>query len=216
MVSSSRFPSAQQRRLARVNFMTVRATLQDRGGYFRSLIWPYTGISECPTMPDTVPLPEGVTPFGIWCCGAKPYRWMCQVGRPVAMPRIHRHEASAQLEQRMPNLVGDRQHLVAQRRHQLQVDLLHLERHSALQATGLHEMSSRQEARLVKRVGPSTGHMHLQLVLAAIGGPRLERRGALSGQNPLHQIDQSTPKPRTRWRHVERQEGVLWQRRLST
>ena len=77
-------------------------------------------------------------------------------------------EAGAQRERRMAGEVGDGEHLVAQRRHEQQVDLgedaRHLQCDLAAQAVGLHEVDGGEEARLAEQVGPRVGDLHLQLV----------------------------------------------------
>jgi hypothetical protein len=101
-------------------------------------------------------------------------------------------EAGAQGQRRVAGEVRDRQHLVAQRRHQQQVhlreDARHLQRHLAAQAVGLHEVDRRQEARLAEQVRPGVRHLRLQLVDAVVQRDLLERRRRFREQHRVQRL----------------------------
>ena len=92
----------------------------------------------------------------------------------------------------MAGVVGDGEHLVAQRRHQQQIDLgkhaRHFLGHFAAQAIGLNEIHRRQEARFAEQVRPSIGNLYLELIGAPVEHDLLECRCAFREQNHIERL----------------------------
>ena len=87
----------------------------------------------------------------------------------------------------MSRKVGDRQHLVAQRRHEQQVhlreDARHLDRHASPEAVGLHKVDCREKARFAEQVGPRVRNLRLELRSLTTEGEFLERSRRLAEQH---------------------------------
>ena len=67
-------------------------------------------------------------------------------------------------------------------------DSRHLRRHLAAEAIGLHEVDGRQESRLAKEIRPRVGHLHLELIRAAVERELLERRRRLGEEDQLQRV----------------------------
>ena len=83
----------------------------------------------------------------------------------------HFNETRAQSQRGMPGVVGDHQHLIAQRRHQQQIhlreDARHLLRHLAPHSVRLHEIHRRQKPRLTEHIRPRIRNLRPELGLLA-------------------------------------------------
>src|ERR1700678_3682080 len=92
----------------------------------------------------------------------------------------------------MTGKVRKGQHLVAQGRHQQQVDLRedagHFLGDFAPEAVGLHEVHGGEKAGLAENVGPGVWHLRFELIEAAAERELLESRGSFSEENQVEKV----------------------------
>ena len=122
-------------------------------------------------VPSSNSRPISVTPCGTRRGGEKLGSGCAGSGAQSLRASRHVDEAGAQGERRMAGEVGDRQHLVAQRRHQQQVDLRRRPAPSPAPPCGAGGRPARRSTADRKRdwrnsVRPRVGHLHLQLIEA--------------------------------------------------
>jgi hypothetical protein len=110
---------------------------------------------------------------------------MLRIGRPVAARLGHLDEPGAQRQRRMAGEVRDRQHLVAQRRHEQQIDLEKTRAISSRPCGGSDRPARNRPPRgsaPAEQVRPRVGHLHLQLSspplsVSSSNAPPLRRTG---------------------------------------
>src|SRR5262249_21113754 len=100
-------------------------------------------------------------PWGTRRGGGNLWRGWGGSGGPVGAGLGNFHKAGTQREGWLAGVVADRQHLVAERWHQQQVDVLedarHFFRDFAAETIGLHEIDGGEKAGLAEEVGPGIG-----------------------------------------------------------
>src|SRR5689334_15427512 len=118
-------------------------------------------------VPSSNKRPMSVTPCGTRRGGENFGKGCCGSGAQSLRASDTSTKPAGKVSDGWPGEVGDDQHLVAQRRHQQQVDVRKQTRHLlgdlVAEAIRLHKIDGRQETRLAKNVWPRIGDLHLEL-----------------------------------------------------
>src|SRR5450631_2108462 len=93
---------------------------------------------------------------------------MLRIRSPVTACLGYFNESSADCEGRMPGIVCNYQHLIAERRNQEKIDFReyprHLKRNLATHAISLHKIDRRKKPGLAKAIWPCIRYLGLQLI----------------------------------------------------
>src|SRR6266404_3139852 len=112
----------------------------------------------------------------------------------------------------MPGEVSNREHLIAQRWNEEEINLRehagHFFRHFAPEAVGLYKVHRGQKPGLTKNVRPRVWNLSFQLIQPAIEREFLERRRTFSEENQVERVIRPVGNSDLHWNHSQLAHGL--------